>query len=156
MLSRVVLCITPFLLCRNFLPINVPNYGNCFIFNTALNDEDIHGGQRVTSLTGPTFGLSMVLSLEQRNYMRQGQSKQAGARLVINSPDLNPLVDEEGMDLFPSTLTHASIQETSLTRQPWPYTSECIDSWSGTNYTVMEDVGVVPYSLSVCFLWMNL
>ena len=79
--------------------------------------------------------------------MRQGQSKQAGARLVVNSPDLNPLVDEEGLDLFPSTMTHASVQETSLVRQPWPYTAKCIDTWSGTNYTLVE--GYVPYSLSV-------
>ena len=138
-----------FLFNRNFLTINVPNYGNCFIFNTGLNDNDTYGGSRVTSLTGPTFGLSMVISLEQHNYMKQGQSKQAGARLVVNSPDLNPLVDEEGLDLFPSTMTHASVQETSLTRQPWPYTAECIDSWAGTNYSFMTEYGIVPYSLSV-------
>ena len=144
------------ILCRNFLTINVPNYGNCYVFNTALNPNDSFGGLRVTSLTGPAFGLSMVISLEQHNYMRGGQSKQAGARMVVHPSGLYPLVDEMGQDLFPSTLSHASVQLTNLLRQPWPYTSDCISSWHGTNYSFMAKRDLVPYSLSVSLhSWLN-
>ena len=138
------------------MTINVPNYGNCYVFNTALNPNDSFGGLRVTSLTGPAFGLSMVISLEQHNYMRGGQSKQAGARMVVHPSGLYPLVDEMGQDLFPSTLSHASVQLTNLQRQPWPYTSDCISSWHGTNYSFMAKRDLVPYSLSVSLhSWLN-
>ena len=33
---------------------------------------------------GPFFGLSMVLNIDQSVYMKRGQSKQAGARLVVH------------------------------------------------------------------------
>ena len=39
---------------------------------------------------------------------------QAGARLVINSPDKFPLVDEDGMDVSPTTYTQVAISEVSL------------------------------------------
>ena len=124
------------------------------MFNTELNKQDAFGGARVTSLTGPAFGLTLILNLDQANYMKQGQSKQAGARMAVHPPDLNPLVDEEGMDLFPHTLTHASIQESDMQRIEAPYTSKCINYWTQTNYTAMAVMGpnsseVVPYSLSV-------
>ena len=55
-------------------------YGNCFIFNTDYNAErDILAGLRVSSLTGPSFGLNLIITLDQTNYMRGGITKQVCA-----------------------------------------------------------------------------
>ena len=62
---------------RNFKPINVALYGNCFVFNTNYNIErDRLGGRRVSSLTGPSFGLNLIVKLDQINYMKGGITKQ--------------------------------------------------------------------------------
>ena len=49
------------------------SYGNCLSFNYAANTElDPLAGERYSSKTGPFFGLSMVLNLEQRYYIGGG------------------------------------------------------------------------------------
>ena len=133
---------------RNFNSINVGGYGNCFTFNTIYNEADPYGGMRVTSLTGPTFGLSLVLNLEQINYMRGGQTKQAGARMVVHEPDLPPFLDEFGKDVHPATLTNIAVQEVLMTRQPAPYTSNCTETWLSTNYSKYTDP-TIKYTLAV-------
>ena len=67
--------------CRYFLVNNVARQGNCFIFNTEYNfkddfiyeeDEDGYydkGTRRLSSLTGPSFGLNLIVTLDQTNYM---------------------------------------------------------------------------------------
>ena len=66
-----------FIFSRNFKPINVALYGNCFVFNTNYNIErDRLGGRRVSSLTGPSFGLNLIVKLDQINYMKGGITKQ--------------------------------------------------------------------------------
>ena len=59
---------------RQFWSNNVPNYGNCYTFNTYLSEDDL-GGTRVASLTGPDFGLSLILNIEQTNYMANSLSR---------------------------------------------------------------------------------
>ena len=44
--------------------MNVANYGNCFMFNSEYNENDDVAGQRVTSLTGPSFGLELEVELD--------------------------------------------------------------------------------------------
>ena len=52
-------------------------YGNCFVFNTKYNmDLDALAGKRVSSLTGPSFGLNLIVTLDQTNYMKGGITKQ--------------------------------------------------------------------------------
>ena len=54
-----------------FKTINVANYGNCFMFNSVYNNQnDTLAGERVSSLTGPSFGLILVLELDWDNYMQ--------------------------------------------------------------------------------------
>ena len=55
--------------------------GNCFTYNSEYNfeDEDLYreeddgyyetGKRRLSSLTGPSFGLNLVITLDQTNYM---------------------------------------------------------------------------------------
>ena len=55
-------------------------YGNCFIFNTNYNlESDPVAGRRVSSLTGPSFGLNLIITLDQKNYMRGEITKQVSA-----------------------------------------------------------------------------
>ena len=51
-------------------------YGSCFTFNTELNKADDYAKFRKSSMTGPTFGLSMVLNLDQKIYLKNGITKQ--------------------------------------------------------------------------------
>ena len=62
--------------CSLFHVTNSPSFGNCYSFNTVLNGQDEEAGERVSSLSGPNFGLTLVLNLDQMEYMQEGQSPQ--------------------------------------------------------------------------------
>ena len=69
------------ILFRFFKLTQSATYGNCYMFNSKLNrDNDARAGRRKSSQTGPFLGLQIVLNIEQSNYMKKGQSEQAGAR----------------------------------------------------------------------------
>ena len=68
-------------LLRRFQLSTTASYGNCYTFNAKINEGDL---ERTLSQTGPLLGLALVIGLEQNNYMNGGQSKQAGARLIIH------------------------------------------------------------------------
>ena len=73
---------------RDFFVTNVPQYGNCFMYNAKYNFEDSimyrkdgdgyidTGKSRVSSLTGPSFGLNLITTLGQMNYMDGAITKQ--------------------------------------------------------------------------------
>ena len=50
--------------------------------------------QGKSSLTGPAFGLSLVLNIEQEDYLKGGQTLAAGARISVQDGDVEPLVEE--------------------------------------------------------------
>ncbi len=74
---------------RNFHLSNSPAYGNCYTFNTRLNPEDDLGGKRVTSLTGPNYGLSVVVNVEQEKYLGNGRTKQVTFHTSIHLLRIN-------------------------------------------------------------------
>ena len=62
---------------------NIAQQGNCFIFNSEYNFKDSimyygdtdtgyydTGRRRLTNLPGPSFGLQLIISLDQINYMK--------------------------------------------------------------------------------------
>ena len=100
--------------CRNFYITNTASFGNCFTFNSALNVNDPFGGERVSSLTGPNFGLDLVINIEQSQYMVGGVTSSAGARVVIHSTSSRPLPDELGHQLKPNTMTAIAIEEVKV------------------------------------------
>ena len=62
---------------RNFLITNVPFYGNCFAFNTVYkNNRSKEKKSVLSSISGPSFGLNIILALDQRNYMKNGITEQ--------------------------------------------------------------------------------
>ena len=57
-----------------FMGFNDPSFGNCFTFNTELNNHsDTDGGKRKSSLTGSNFGLSVVLNIVVKAAMPTNQ-----------------------------------------------------------------------------------
>ena len=53
------------------------NYGNCFTFNSMESSTNY-----TSSLPGANMGLNIVLNLEQNEYLMNGLTGSAGARLV--------------------------------------------------------------------------
>ena len=60
-----------------------------------------------------------------------------------------PLVDEIGFNLMPNALTEAIIQSVNIQRQKAPFTSNCYDSWTQTNYSEFIDSDL-KYSMTQC------
>ena len=54
----------------------MPGYGNCFAFNKGDNTADPEAGKRVTSLTGPKFGLTLILDIQPEEYLENGRTEQ--------------------------------------------------------------------------------
>ena len=71
-----------FLFCSNFVVESYPGYGNCFIFNSKINKNDSLAGKRTLALTGPTFGLSLVLNLNQKYYLKKGATQKVSKYFV--------------------------------------------------------------------------
>ncbi len=59
-----------FLSIRNFYLLNTASYGNCYVFNHKVNSaSDVFAGKRITSQTGPSAGLTLMLDAETEKYM---------------------------------------------------------------------------------------
>ena len=75
------------------MEINVAQYGNCYVFNSKYNHEDdtlfkfkdtkyiSTGKRRLSSLTGPSFGLNLIVALDQIDYMKGGVTKQVRVQI---------------------------------------------------------------------------
>ena len=67
----------------NFESVTSATYGACYSINSNLSGEATSLWQ--SSLPGPNLGLTIVLNLEQLQYMQAGITKSAGARFLIIS-----------------------------------------------------------------------
>ena len=65
----------------NFLTSASASYGACYTFNSELNPDDEHLDSRISSMTGPFFGLSLVLNLQQKGYLKGGITKQVSSHI---------------------------------------------------------------------------
>ena len=55
---------------------SVALFGNCFTFNSEYNEnKDEAAGKRVSSLTGPSFGLNLIVELDLFNYLKGNITK---------------------------------------------------------------------------------
>ena len=61
-----------------FVEVTSALYGSCYSFNSNITGTST--GLLSSSLPGPLMGLTVVLGLDQENYMRTGLTKGAGAR----------------------------------------------------------------------------
>ena len=134
-----------------FLLRSNPEYGNCFTFNSNYNREDPLAGNRTSTHTGPIFGLSVVLNLNQKRYLLNGATQKAGARITVHDSALRGLVEEDGLDVAPAQSTSISIQETVKYRQKSPYTSKCMHDWNETPYSEYLNMHTSGrYSIAEC------
>ena len=66
------------------MPFNVPNVGNCFVFNHLNNiEKDSSAGQRQSAFPGPFTGLKIVLDLEIDEYIKGALTESSGAVSLI-------------------------------------------------------------------------
>ena len=63
----------------NFEMVTSPTYGSCFSINSNLSGNAASLWK--SSLSGPNLGLQMELNLDQKEYMSNGLTRSAGARL---------------------------------------------------------------------------
>ena len=89
---------------------NTTNFGNCYTLSTRSQ------ALGKSSLTGPEFGLSLVLNIQQSHYLKDGSSMAVGARVSVQDRETYPLMEEYGVDLAPGTLTSLSLQMVKITR----------------------------------------
>ena len=67
-----------------WMPFNVPNVGNCFVFNHLTNiEKDSSAGQRQSAFPGPFTGLKIVLDLEIDEYIKGALTESSGAVSLI-------------------------------------------------------------------------
>lgn len=125
-----------------------PNFGNCY--NIYMIDDSM--GK--SSLTGASYGLSLVLNIEQEDYLKGGQTLAAGARMSIQDKKNLPLMDEYGIDIAPHALTSISLQVVNITRHAY---SGCTgSSWeSSLSEQYKEQLeehydDMYSYSMTVC------
>ena len=88
-------------------------HGNCFTLQT------VSKALGKSSLTGATYGLSLVLKLEQSDYLRGGQTLAAGARVTVQEREAPALIDEYGLDIAPNTLTSLALQLVNISRHAY-------------------------------------
>ena len=66
------------------MPFNVPNVGNCFVFNHLNNiEKDSFAGKRQSAFPGPFTGLKIVLDLEIDEYIKGALTESSGAVSLI-------------------------------------------------------------------------
>ena len=58
-----------------------PTHGSCYVFNA---QRSASYEKKYVAQTGPLLGLTLVIGLDQDDYINGGRTEQAGARLVIH------------------------------------------------------------------------
>ncbi|KAF8793297.1 Acid-sensing ion channel 4-A like protein [Argiope bruennichi] len=101
-------------------------YGNCFTFNNALQQQNSFKVIKA----GPDTGLEFEIDANLNSYLDITPS--AGIRVTIHSPYENPNPVQDGINLSPGYDTQISISKSSVQRLPAPYRDQCRD-YKATN-----------------------
>ncbi|CAG0893502.1 unnamed protein product [Darwinula stevensoni] len=138
---------------RNFQVMLIPQYGTCFMFNTAWNSKDSSGGKRISSKTGEESGLSLELYLDQISYIKNPTASSVGARVTIHSPNEWPNPVEQGYLVQPNTRNVFALQAVDISRLESPYSTDCFSDWNQTDYkpfSMDNPNATLDYSLVQC------
>ncbi|ROT64630.1 putative amiloride-sensitive sodium channel subunit beta [Penaeus vannamei] len=119
-----------------------PTYGNCYIFNGA--------GGVYTSLTGPTYSLSLVVDIWEKTYLPRRLTKKVGARVAVHRPKTLPLLDDDAIDVGPKLASSIAIKELNLHRLEKPYEANCTGSWETTKYQYINRTYANVYTITDC------
>ncbi|CAG0893870.1 unnamed protein product [Darwinula stevensoni] len=115
----------------------IPQYGNCYMFNTAWNPKDPSGGKRVSSKTGDETGLSLELFVDQTDYIKSSVASSVGAIVTIHSPNEWPNPIEQGYIVQPNTRNVFALQaqcERLRTAAEIAKTCKCLDPGIQDNF----------------------
>ncbi|XP_042858754.1 uncharacterized protein LOC122244849, partial [Penaeus japonicus] len=119
-----------------------PTFGNCYIFNGA--------GGVYTSLTGPTFSLSLVIDTLGKTYLPRRLTQKSGARVAVHRPNTLPLLDDDAIDVGPEKASSIAIKELNLHRLQHPYEANCTSSWIDTHYRYINRTYANVYTITEC------
>ena len=110
----------------NFENVTSATYGACYSINSNLSGDATSLWR--SSLPGPDLGLTIVVNLDQVQYLQNRITKSAGARylylchrlvctismssalrVIFHNASVRPLVNEFGYDLQPQTSTNFAL-----------------------------------------------
>lgn len=116
-------------------------HGKCYTFNdkaeTAVN----------TTKWGSTYGLRVTININISEYIGL-LAPEAGVSVSLQTPGSLPVPDMVGISALPGYTTVISFSLTHISRQPYPYTSNCISDFP-TAYKPFLPANTT-YSLQAC------
>ncbi|KAI0207077.1 Degenerin unc-8 [Lamellibrachia satsuma] len=131
---------------KNFTYFNNYLYGNCFTFNGVSNNMNL-----TTTRSGPLYGLSLKLFVEQFEYL-ESLSDAAGVRLVVHNQTSMPFPEDDGISISPGTKMFVGLRRHMTTQLSQPY-GNCADHTTKENMdrnAYVQQVPTVGYSLQAC------
>ncbi|TRY69119.1 hypothetical protein TCAL_04115, partial [Tigriopus californicus] len=134
--------------CKEFLNGTVkvyhPHFGYCYTFNGLSSTNP----GTVTPFSGPFYGFSVEINIEQLYYMLRAATQNEGIIVSIHPPEKDPLLVTNAINILPNTLTRIAVTEAKEVRQPYPYISNCTHTWNRTSMPHLD--GTRPYHSALC------
>lgn len=117
---------------RSFETSFSPTEGNCFTYRSRVKRRSSATSRSSqvfedANLAGTSQGLELVLNLEKNEYI--SGSSQVGALVMIHHPSDLSYAASEATFVAPEFTTYIGIKMVNITRLPYPYPEQCIDSW---------------------------
>ncbi|XP_066955766.1 uncharacterized protein [Macrobrachium rosenbergii] len=118
---------------RDFYQWQSDTYGNCYTFNSPNLFDEVNGTfvKRPllrTSKSGYQNGLRLTLNLDAENYVSL-LSPDMGVRVVVHTPSITPIPEEEGFSSPPGFLTSIGIQMKNINRVGQPHGNCHAKNW---------------------------
>ncbi|XP_077980560.1 uncharacterized protein LOC144435805 [Glandiceps talaboti] len=114
------------------------NYGNCFTFNSGINEA-----VRQTGKSGSQYGLHLTLFIEQPEYVGLF-SQESGVRVSVSPQDVMPFPEDIGITVSPGQATSIGLRKNDISRQGGNY-GNCT---SGDEYYIVNTE--FKYSVNLC------
>ena len=127
--------------------IITPRYGVCYLHNfEPLNSS---ASNEAAGSSGPDYGLNLILDIQSHYYMRYGLSPTIGMMMTLNDPHAMPMVLAKPIHLTSNIQTGIKVLKQTITRQKWPYITDCSDVYP-TEYQGHVNFTSVKYSNDYC------
>ncbi|XP_075257927.1 epithelial sodium channel subunit beta-2-like isoform X2 [Convolutriloba macropyga] len=106
-----------------FKTVQIPDYGNCFTFNSFLTESKPLN----TSKPGSEHGLKLSLFLERDEYFSIIRES-AGATVVVHDFKQKPSLKSNSILISPGKATIIALRQKQIIRKPHPF-STCVTDW---------------------------
>lgn len=107
----------------DFVRLQNPKYGLCFVFNVGRNSSMHQVPVRQVNSSGADVSLELTLYVDQQNYVTEA-APVAGYKVVIHNPSRPPIPEKDGYVVGPGHFTALSVVLNEIERAPRPY-GEC-------------------------------